>query len=199
MTIKKFEIKDFILKDEFENHLNIKKNLTTLIAEAKDEGWYNNNGNFNDRLLKTDWPLAANSQRSWVKYFVNDLNHQLNKFANYLGYTSVLINKVWYQIYERNNIHNWHIHSSNYSGVYFLKMPEDDENNYTEFLTSNDFEKSFKIRVKEGDVIFFPSHIIHRAPALQKDETKIIISWNLDIESVKENITSDKTQTSILE
>ena len=77
-------------------------------------------------------------------------------------------------------------------------MPEDDKNNYTEFLSPNNFNSSFKIRVKEGDVIFFPSHLIHRAPALRKDDTKIIISWNLNVSSVKEEITSDKTQTTII-
>mgnify|MGYP000533648355 CR=1 FL=1 len=53
--------------------------------------------------------------------------------------------------------------------------------------------------LKEGDIIFFPSHLIHRAPALQKEETKIIVSWNLNISSIKKEITLDKNQTLILE
>jgi hypothetical protein len=197
--IEKFEIKDFILRDKFKNHSQKKEHITKLILDTDDKGWYNNTGNFNDRLLKTDWPLADNPERTWVKYFINDLHFQLNNFADHLGYTNVLINKVWYQIYEKNGIHNWHIHADNYSGVYYIKMPEDDENNYTEFLSPNDFNRSFKIKVNEGDVIFFPSHLIHRAPALQKNDTKIIISWNANVESVKEEITTDKTRTSILD
>ena len=196
--IQKYLTESFILKDKFEKHISIKQELTDLILNTKDKGWYNNEGNYNDRLLKTDWPLSSDFKRVWVKFFIEDLSNQLNKFSNYLGYTDVIINKVWYQMYEKNNIHNWHIHADNFTGVYFLKMPEDDENNYTEFLSPNNFNSSFKIRVKEGDVIFFPSHLIHRAPALRKDDTKIIISWNLNVSSVKEEITSDKTQTTII-
>ena len=197
--IKKFEIINFILKDQFNSHSKLKTHLTDLILNSKDKGWYNNKGNFNDKIFKLDWPLADNIERPWIKYLINDLYSQLSKFSDSLGYTDIIINKIWYQLYKKNNIHNWHIHHDNFSGVYYLKLPEDDISNYTEFLSPNNFDVSFRIKVKEGDIIFFPSHLIHRAPALKKEETKIIVSWNLNVSSVKKEITSDKNQTLILE
>jgi uncharacterized RmlC-like cupin family protein len=40
--------------------------------------------------------------------------------------------------------------------------------------------------VREGDIITFPSWVIHRAPVNTAKETKTIISWNMDV-SVKDH------------
>jgi len=39
--------------------------------------------------------------------------------------------------------------------------------------------KVISVDVKEGDILIFPSMIIHRAPEVINDSRKTIISWNL--------------------
>ena len=42
---------------------------------------------------------------------------------------------------------------------------------------------------KEGDIVIFPSFIIHRSPKITEDVEKIIISFNLDFDEIDDNYT----------
>ena len=44
-------------------------------------------------------------------------------------------------------------------------------------------------RVVEGDIVIFPSFIIHRSPKITEDVEKIIISFNLDFDEIDDNYT----------
>ena len=58
-------------------------------------------------------------------------------------------------------------------------MPNNDyKTEYINPLDKNDI-KFFDI--KEGDLIIFPSYLIHRAPIVKNDIVKTIISFNLDV------------------
>jgi uncharacterized RmlC-like cupin family protein len=99
-------------------------------------------------------------------------------FSNYLGYQKIHLHKLWFQQYGKKDTHGWHIHGGNYTGTYYLEMPSDAPT--TEFLFTDNLNKSFTIKVKEGDMIFFPCQFIHRSNESISNNTKTIISWNID-------------------
>tara|TARA_A100001201_G_scaffold58266_1_gene56051 strand:+ start:102 stop:707 length:606 start_codon:yes stop_codon:yes gene_type:complete len=198
MIFEKYLINFPILKNKFKNHSLIQKDLLKLLSQSKDSSLYNDKDSFNDRFKKTDWPDAGCFDRPWVTKIFPYLQFNLNEFAKYLGYKEVMLNKIWYQQYENNNIHNWHIHGDNFSGVYYLSMPKKNKTAFTQFIYPDNLEKSFLIEAEEGDLIFFPSFLIHRAPALQASTDKIIISWNLNANSIQDKFTNDREKVEIL-
>ena len=198
MKIEKYFLNIPILKTKFKGHELIQDDLIKSLNESKDSSWNNNEGFYNDRLKKTDWPNAEYFDRSWVKKIFPYLQSNLDEFAKSLGYENVMLRKIWYQQYENDNIHNWHIHGDNYSGVYYLKMPSNNKTTYTQFLYPNDPDRSFLIEAEEGDLIFFPAFLIHRAPALRSNTDKIIISWNLNFNSVLPKYVGDREKVEVL-
>ena len=198
MIFEKYLINFPILKNKFKNHGLIQKDLIKLLNQSKDSSWHNSKDAFNDRLKKTDWPDAEYFDRPWVAKIFPYLQFNLDEFAKYLGYEKVMLNKIWYLQYENNTIHNWHIHGDNYSGVYYLSMPKNNKTAFTQFIYPDNLEKSFLIEAEEGDLIFFPSFLIHRAPALQSSTDKIIISWNLNANSIQDKYTKDREKVEIL-
>ena len=118
-------------------------------------------------------------------------------FAQKNVYNKLTINNLWFQRYKKNSIHNWHVHGDNYTGVYYLELPKDNVSCLTEFLYPDNLEKSFSIDANEGDIIFFPSFLIHRAPSLQSKKTKTIISWNCNFNEIQSKYTYDRKNTKI--
>ena len=56
--------------------------------------------------------------------------------------------------------------------VYYVELPEMSES--TEFLNYGQFN------VKEGDIIFFPSFLVHRSPKIISNQRKTIIATNFE-------------------
>jgi hypothetical protein len=192
MTLSTYVFPSLILKDKFKFHDEIKDNLLKLINESKGDKWENKDDYFNDKLLKTDWPDASNKDRKWVQKYENHLSEQLLFFANYLGYQKIDIQKLWFQQYSKQDTHGWHIHGANYTGAYYLEMPSDAPT--TEFLFTDNLDKSFTIKVEEGDIIFFPCYFIHRSNKSISSNTKTIISWNLDFIDILPKYVGDKKE-----
>ena len=87
---------------------------------------------------------------------------------------------MWYHQYAKNSVHNWHIHGENYTGVYYLELPDDTPK--TELI--DQYDKKITVEANEGDVVIFPSFIIHRGPKVLNDSRKTIISFNLEFEDI---------------
>ena len=95
---------------------------------------------------------------------------------------------MWYQQYTKNNTHGWHIHGENYTGVYYLEFPKGSSK--TELIDQYNIRKKITVNAKEGDIVIFPSFIIHRAPKIINDIRKTIISFNLQFNLINEKIFS---------
>ena len=78
-------------------------------------------------------------------------------------------------------MHNWHIHGENYTGVYYLELPDDTPK--TELI--DQYDKKITVKANEGDIVIFPSFIIHRGPKVLNDSRKTIISFNLEFEDIE--------------
>ncbi len=52
----------------------------------------------------------------------------------------------------------------------------------------NGLKKTWFYEAEEGDVIFFPCHMIHRGCMQRAEEDKTIISWNLDFQTIRQDV-----------
>jgi hypothetical protein len=194
--IEKYPIESLILKTKFKHHNKFKKQILKYFKEANDESYKIKDDYFNDKLIKTDWPKADNWERPWIKYSVNELYEQLNIFAQELGYQETKLHKMWYQQYDYNDVHNWHIHDGSYTGTYYVEYSKDCPT--TQFLYPNNLNKSFTINVEEGDIIFFPCFFIHRSAVSKSKKRKSIISWNVDFKNIKQEYIDNPLKVDIL-
>jgi hypothetical protein len=95
--------------------------------------------------------------------------------------------EVWFQKYEHNMNHAVHTHGpTGFSSVCFVEY---DKNFHepTTFISpfgnyiTGELER-YKPNVEEGDIIFFPSNLLHYAPSNLSNEIRIIMSFNLLID-----------------
>ena len=64
---------------------------------------------------------------------------------------------------------------TNFTNVFYINLP------HREIKTQiKDKYKNFNINVEEGDILSFPGYYAHCSPINIYDESKIIISFNMD-------------------
>ena len=182
MTIQKIKLNTTALLKPFEYHNEMKDTLRSLIETSYCESIDVKDSNCGDEISRLDWSKYPDFDREWVKYVKPRLQEHFEICADDLNYRGCRIKGLWYQQYIKNNIHDWHIHGDNYTGVYYLELPDDTPK--TELIDQNN--KKITIEADEGDIVIFPSFIIHRAPKMQSDSRKTIISFNLEFEDCKE-------------
>ena len=172
-----------ILK-KFNCHKDIKEKLLSLINESWS--YHMTNDPYGDNINRLDWSENLNFNREWVKFIKPKLEKHFNECAEILNYEKCDIHGIWYQQYIKDDTHTWHIHGENYTGVYYLELPQNSPK--TELVDQLDINKKITIDAIEGDVVIFPSFIIHRSPKITNDLKKTIISFNLNFTKVKESV-----------
>jgi len=129
-----------------------------------------------EEVSKTDWGLSSDYKRPYIKYFINILKPYMEKIVKKLNTKNWLMHNMWFQQYNKNSHHTWHTHPAvQFSSVYYLELP--DTNVSTEFkdIVNNNI---FKVDVKEGDLLVFPSSLLHRSPKNKSNKRKSVISFN---------------------
>lgn len=178
--MRKFSLLSYFLIDDFYKHLEIKKELLNLIEQEKLESLSNS-----DSISKLDWSQKHNENREWVKLVLPFLQCQLDVMARGVGFKYTKFHELWFQQYNKNDIHNWHAHGSNFTCVYYLEL---DENSPKTELIEPFSNKKFCPDIKEGSIIVFPSYVMHRAPKIENEVRKTIISFNVDFEEITEEL-----------
>jgi len=186
--MKKIKISSLILQDNLKSHKEIKSKLLSLIEKSVFSKEERIDDYYDDTIYRLDWLKNNDFNREWVKFSMPYLQEKFNHFAKKLNFQFVDIKSIWYQQYIKNNYHGWHIHGENYTGVYYLEFPKGSPK--TELIDQYNINKKITINAKEGDVIIFPSFIIHRAPIVKKDVKKTIISFNLEFKLINPAIFS---------
>tara|TARA_A100001015_G_C14619694_1_gene567463 strand:+ start:91 stop:645 length:555 start_codon:yes stop_codon:yes gene_type:complete len=176
-----------ISKMAFEKHKDINEALLYLINKSPAEENINNNFN-RTQIDRVDFNLSDNFERPWVKFLIEDLQDHFSKAIDEMGYRSYVIRKLWFQQYYKSGTHGWHIHHNNYTGVYFLEFKNSPA---TELIEQYEQKNKFKLDVKEGDIILFPSFIVHKAPE-NKGDRKTIISFNIDFNYPNREVIENK-------
>lgn len=184
----KLEVSGLI--DKFEKHNEIKDKLINLINNSGSHLENKDIETWEYHISKCDWNNNEDFEnREWVNFLKPYMQKQFDKFANKMLYQKANIKRLWYQQYKRNDAHGWHIHGETYTGVYYLQLPNGSSK--TELINHYEQDKNIQIatlEANEGDIVIFPSFVIHRAPKIINDVTKTIISFNLEFEGIKESI-----------
>jgi hypothetical protein len=170
-----------------EKHKIIKEELLTKINSQDSETLESKKENYDDSIHKLDWSKSNDFTRPWVEVFTPFLKENLLQIVKSIGFKKVLIRNIWFQQYHQNNRHGWHKHGCNFTGVYYLELPEGTPS--TQICNPMGLNLTANLEAKEGDVVVFPSFVVHRAPHNKSTKRKTIISFNLDFE---EPIKGDK-------
>lgn len=180
--MKFYTIDSFYAIISIKEHSEIKQPLLNLIEDMPqssllDEG---------QDVSKTDWNIPGDFKREYLEYFYDHIKKYMQQFANSLLAKKWNILNGWFQQYSDNSYHNWHTHTTvNYSCVYYLELP--DSNMKTEFYDNVNNKVIETVDIKEGDLIIFPAHILHRSKRNITDKRKTVIAFNLDIDDFHTN------------
>jgi|MGYP003624362450 hypothetical protein len=172
-NVIQFPIKITPLKE----HMLIKEHILAAIAEQPEHGHMIAP---NSNIVKCDWDTSRyDPDRKWLQILNDPLYAHLDKWNNDMGYSSYGITEIWFQQYAHLGRHAWHTHSSNFTNVYYVNLPSG--GGQTEWIDPIT-KRVCTFDVNEGDIVTFPSWVVHRAPQNDSTEVKTIISWNLDVE-----------------
>jgi hypothetical protein len=162
-----------ILIDSVKTHQEIRNKLLLEIENAHGE--QSKHPQQFELISKTDWVLEEVRERTWIQLFWPHLTNALKNMIQHLRFNAVDIKTIWYQQYQQNDTHGWHIHGqSQYSGIYYLEY----ENTPTQIRVNNRIQD---IEVSEGDIAIMPSTTIHRCPPVKNNKRRTIIAFNFDM------------------
>ena len=180
--MKKFKIETPCLIDKLKTHSKIKKQLISLLKKTDFNFLESKNDYFGDLIHRLDWNNSTNFSRKWVEFLQPYLHKHLKNFANVLGYQDINFINLWFQQYNQNGKHGWHTHAENYTGVYYVQFSNKCAK--TELIDPFSQNKKIEIEAKEGDIVIFPSYVIHRATEQKENVEKIIISFNINFTKI---------------
>jgi len=183
----KLKIETAGLIKPFNKHNKVKDKLLSLINNSNSDKVLEVDSYYSDNIQNLDWSKNTNFTRQWVKYISKDLQKHFDNCAVELGYDKIDVKRIWYQQYLEGGSHGWHIHGESYTGVYYVEFEKDFPK--TELINQFDQNQKIIVDAKEGDIIIFPSFIIHRSPVMKLNKRKTIISFNLEFQQkINENI-----------
>ena len=170
---------NYYISESFPELHELKDQLLELIDNAHSTVQTEAEGSTNPSIIsKLDWEYSKDMERPWVQLIYQHLGNKLADMVRERYHCrSIRFTDLWFQQYKQNDSHGWHIHNSNWSGVYYLELPQD-ENNLTQLYLDN---KVVTPEVKEGEICIFPSTAIHRGMRVESIHRKTIISYNFEM------------------
>jgi len=156
-----------------ENHNEVKPELLRLIAETKSSAMCDDN----QRMQNTDWSVETNV-RPYYEKMIEVFRPALLAFQAKVNARSVQMGNYWFQQYEKDDFHRWHVHpSSMYGMVYYVELP--DGSPPTHLLVNG---QTITPDAKEGDILFFPSILYHTSPKNTGAgrKTSLVMNFNFD-------------------
>jgi hypothetical protein len=130
--------------------------------------------------------IVGNVITSPLDIKTNILSKEIELFEKEIG-INFCSSEVWFQKYENNMNHAVHTHGpTGFSSVCFIEYnksfhkPTTFVSPFGNYITG-ELER-YEPDVEEGDIIFFPSNLLHYAPTNLSKITRTIISFNLNID-----------------
>lgn len=188
-------IESVFVVSKFEHHKQLKTKLLKHFEYSNPENVIQIDQMYSDSISKLDWSQRHDFQRPWAKMLKEYMDPHVENVFNKLGYEHCYMSELWFQQYHRGDSHGWHIHGCNFTAVYFVELTN--QTPVTEFVSPYHQNKISKFDVKEGDVIFFPSCVIHRAPPVCDSDRKTIVSFNINLGRVTQTLL-DKLKNELL-
>lgn len=180
-----------IVINKFKNFKIIKNNILDLINKEKNfKTEYIESSEVN--ISKSDYHDSYNFNRAWVVDLEKEISENLMTLCLNLNFFGFKISNIWFQQYYENSGHGWHIHAgANYSGVFYIEMPEDGPR--TELVNPLTRE-IFSLKMNEGDIAIFPTFALHRSPKNKSKNRKTVISFNFNFAFPDERYQTEKQQ-----
>ena len=131
-----------------------------------------------------DFETDRDSQRTYIDPFMEIFSDELQQFGRELNVLSFKIEDIWSVQYKRGDFHAVHTHGTcNFSGVLYLDYDEV-EHTPTHFVMQNinpvtNMTDIVSPLVREGDIIIFPSNILHFTTPCKTDKIRKIISFDI--------------------
>ncbi len=154
--------------------------IKPLLLESIEDMIKLNNIQLNDKGYYYDFNIP-DAPRTYQQLMNHLLYPYISELEDMYGLQLERIQRFWFQQYLQSSDFGWHQHSGHWACVYYLELPEMSE--ATEFLNYGQFP------VKEGDLIFFPTFLIHRSPMIKSNQRKTILATNIDFQVNRELIT----------
>jgi len=142
---------------------------------------YEQVGHCPDAVTKTDFYGNPTAPNDYMRIFIGSSGSANVRAAILDKYwcSDFTVSSSWFQQYHTNDFHGWHCHGNcSISMSYLLEL--DDRKHSTEFV---DIERkdTFQLDVTEGDIIIFPSYVIHRSPLIKSDSRKTTVAININL------------------
>jgi hypothetical protein len=173
-VMKKYQLDCAYIVSKFKYHSKLKDVLLDQLDRAEYQHPLHPSAEVD--ITKADWHIASRFDREWVETIQQPLSEQMLEIYKELGYDGLTVHELWFQQYQENSQHGWHTHSSNFTNVYYLELPKDAPR--TQIVNPYNQHDIIEIDVEEGDILVFPSFVIHRAPLNTSRSRKTIISYN---------------------
>jgi len=113
--------------------------------------------------------------------FKDELNHMKQCF----NFNSYLVKEFWFQEQNKDMFHGVHDHGSGISAICYIEY-DSETHTATEFISP--FLDPFKFThsnfvpfVKSGDMIFFPSNLLHFTSPNKSKKSRRIMSMNIEV------------------
>jgi hypothetical protein len=124
--------------------------------------------------------------RNYINNFLSIFDEELQEFGNELKLESFKIEDIWTVRYDKGDFHAVHNHGScNLSGILYFDQDEQ-EHTSTNFVVGQDNIKNFTQIVsppmKEGEIIIFPSNLLHFTTPNNSDKPRRVISFDITID-----------------
>ena len=140
--------------------------------------------------------LKYNGLPPYKDSLLGELGDVINFFAKdvKLNREELLVRNIWHQRYEKYEGHVLHNHATNhYSSVLYLDfdpLVHKPTKFYSPFenLITGDHMTYSEDRTKEGDIVFFPSRLLHEVAISYSDKPRSIVSFNIDIPSLVDKV-----------
>ena len=164
---------------DIKEHKKNKLNLLGLINQLE----ISKISNKSDSISKTDWNLPKEVKRNYLTLFYDMIRPYMNDMATKMKFNKWNIDNAWFQIYDKDDQHGWHVHnSSNWTNIYYLNLPENGIK--TEIYDVKNEQIIKDIHVKEGQLLTIPAGILHRSPKNLTNELKVVIAFNSNFDDV---------------
>jgi hypothetical protein len=157
----------------FEKHFFYKEELLKKIKYSEYKSPKHKISEVN--ISKTDWFKSDVLEREWVKLIIKDLSLHISKSYLELGYGGFTLNEIWFQQYLENSEHGWHTHSGNFTNIYYVELPPDAPKT---IIIDPYTKQKILLDIKEGDIVTFPSFVLHKTLPNKSKKIKTIISYN---------------------
>jgi hypothetical protein len=178
---------DFIYWTKSKNHESNKKELIQNIIPNLDVTKDQHKNKWRCDLNTEFFNISEESVLKYRNLIINDIYPALDKMFEELPLVppkTSEITSIWYNYYKDNQFQEVHNHVQEYkrpniSGIYLLKLEEENQTIFYSYQSSlNGFVNPVRqIKAVEGDILLFPSHLLHYVAPCSKE--RITIAFNI--------------------